>query len=92
MFKVITKVYNWVKAVTFKAIKLSNTASLLVFAHFYVNSNVGFNSFFRCFHMSDGLTLHEAIIEKILYSGNKIYHSINMTSADRAQNKIEIEF
>ena len=42
--------------------------------------------------MSDGLTLHEAIIEKILYSGNKIYHSINMTSAGRAQNKIEIEF
>ena len=59
---------------TRKAIILSNTTSFLVCSHFYVNGKVEYNSFFRYFHMSDGLTLHEALIEKILYSGNNIYH------------------
>ena len=49
--------------------------SFLAFSHFYANGNADCNSFFRYFHMSDGLTLHEEIIEKILHSGNKRYHS-----------------
>ena len=60
---------------TREATILSNTTSFLVFSHFYVNGNVEHNSFIRYFHMSDGPTLHEAVIEKILHSGNKSYQS-----------------
>ena len=61
---------------TREAIILLNTTSVLVFSHFYGNGNVEYNSFFRYSHMFDGITLHEALIEKILYSGNKSYHSV----------------
>lgn len=59
---------------TREAIILSNTTSSLVCSHFYVNGKVEYSSFFKYFHMSDGLTLHEALKEKILNSGNNIYH------------------
>ena len=60
---------------TSEAIILSKTTSFLVSSHFYVNGSVEYNSFFRYFHISDGLTLHQALTEKISYSGNKSYHS-----------------
>ena len=62
----------------------SNTTSFLILSHFNANGNVKYNSFFRNFHMSDGLTLHETLIEKILHSGNKrVIIQIFMTSAWR---------
>ena len=69
---------------TSEATILPNTMLFFILSYFNANGNVKYNSFFRNIHMSDGLTSHETLIEKILHSGNKrVIIQIFMTSAWR---------
>ena len=58
---------------TIKEITFQIQCHFLHLVTFYANFNAD-NSFFRYFHRSEALNLHETLIEKI-YSGKKRYHS-----------------